>query len=340
MWQFLRDLWRYTVTRAGNPLYQRELTGWAYTQFFAKLRRGCLPLFGLFFIGTASVCVLPTVVNIGGMQDLAQLLVVPYIVIFVFYISGEILLFIAGFLATALTATAISAEVEAQSYRLLRLTPFTPREIVLTKYSAAMYQMRLPLAINFLTRVGSVVAALAYTLIIGAAAALAGLSTNPSPLIPSSPPPTLGPIPFSFVFDSAAVLTTGAVLLAFLIMLFVLEPTLRLAMFAAIGLLASSLSKTRTNGLIAAIFVRGGYAVMAYIAAQSLQFLALPVVTFITLTPNLDTFFTTRPALAAALTLSGISFALALRLLFPIGVTAGTLLLTERRARRLPYNTA
>jgi hypothetical protein len=343
---FLSEMWAFLFRRTGHPVYRRELTGWSYVGVWRGLRRGCLPLLALPILGSVGCCGLMALPSLGSIrvEDLPDIALMLLGGVFV---GGEIVKMLAGLIATALTATAISAEVEANTYGLLRLTPIPPRQIVLAKFGAAVRQLRFPVLAVMLTRalalVGGV-ALLIVTIVMAAGASPSAQTPAPgtTPLAPFPALPkllSLVPTLATSLLAVASVIIVGLMWLAY----YLFQPFLNVMLFAAVGLFGSSLARTRSGGLFAAALLRVGLWMASYIAGQMLSSLAwvgfaMPLL----LMPNsflwLDALATTQPGL---LVVGGAGVA-GVWLLLIVGVELATTILllsfTSQRAGRLPFN--
>lgn len=337
MLQLIKDILNFTLRRPNHPIYQRELEGWSFIRPWRKWQRGCLPIVGIVVFATIGVgCCCGGITGLGIAEDTSDsgflivlISIVAGIIVGV-YLAGEVIRWMAGLLATALSATAISAEIEAQTFALIRLTPIQVREIVLAKLGAIIQQLRLPIIVTTVTRTITVICA---TLTVIGLAVFTRVTTAPgAPLIP--------PIPGSPIINMAAGLG-GLLLLVLWIGYYLLQPILGVMLYSVVGLFASSLSKTRANGLIGAIGMRLGLWVVSYITNQlisnSLSFAAFPLYTIPTLNIWLENVTVNQPG---GLVLIGILFSF-LAWLLVIVIPLATMLiiigLTIRRTRRLPY---
>lgn len=337
MLQLIKDMLNFTLKRPSHPIYQRELEGWSFIRPWRKWQQGCLPIIGVVAFAIISVgCCCGGITGLGIAEDtpdngfLIVLLSIAAGIIFGIYLAGEILRWVAGLLATALSATAISAEIEAQTFALIRLTPIQVREIVLAKLGAVFQQLRLPIIVTMISRIIVVICAI--LTVIGLAVFARVASAPGAPLIP--------PIPGSPIINMAAGLG-GLLLLVLWIVYYLLQPALSVMLYSTVGLFASSLTKTRANGLIGAIGMRLGLWVVSYITNQiisySLSFAAFPLYTIPTINIWLENATVNQPG---GLVLIGILFSfIAWLLIIAIPLAAMLIIigLTIRRTRRLPY---
>lgn len=284
---WLSELLAFLIGKPHHPIYRREMAGWSYIGAWRRARRGCIPLIMILFATTTCLCggscgltLLPTSSQAPG--DWPLILLAVGVGLAVGLAIGEASLrFITGLTATALTATVISSEIEAETFGLLRLTLIPPREIVLAKFGAAMRQIRAPVAALILVRL--VIA------VLGSLFALAmfvfGLweSSTQIPVLPAAPGGGIAAALLSIWYGFAAAIAVAAVI-AWLLY-YVLRPTLDMLLYAAIGMFASSWARTRANGLLAAGAFRlvlwmasyvGGQFVSMLVSLLSLPLMALP----------------------------------------------------------------
>jgi hypothetical protein len=342
MSSFLADAWAFLTARRDHPIYQHELAGWSYLRIWRGLRRGCLPLMGAALAASVLCCGSLSVSLLDNPRTLSEeWLLVPFSALVGLAVSGEIIRWLTGLLATALTSTAISSEVEAETYHLLRATPIPAREIVLAKFSAAFRQFRLPLIVVALTRATFVlgVIALAVILLASEVTASGPSAPAPTPAVPTPAVPLPGPAVAAQAVSVAS--ATLAVLLAAVVWFayYLAAPTLGTLIFAALGMLASSWARTRAGGLIGAAGLRVALWVGSYMTGQFstvfFSLLALPAFALPTTPLWLERVQSLNPAL---LVLAGAVGAIAWVLLLVIaqlGVTLALLYVSARRAERI-----
>jgi hypothetical protein len=335
---FLADLWRLLVAPRQHPIYRREQAGWSYVSAWRRLRRGCLPLIAALFAAATLCC--------GGFCGLtilpqAQLprdwWLIPFAVTVGVMVAEAVLRFATGLIVTALAATVISAEMEAETYGLLRLTPIPPREIVLAKFSGVMRQVRTPLIALIGVRIGIV----GLGIILLAALIVAGVMLGPRLGIGSPPVAPTAPavsVPLALLYGLTAI---GALVTAALLVLYyVIRPVLEALLFAALGMLASSLAKTRASGLISAGALRLGLWMVSYVAGQvvsSLFSIALAPLMAIPLLPVWFQRLISEPAvIILGATLIGLLF-LIIIIAAQLGLILALLNITIARANRLPF---
>jgi hypothetical protein len=280
MLDFIRDVWRFTTGKRDHPIVAHEMEGWSYLQIWRSLRKGCLPLIALLVLGSAGCCGLLSLLSMTSVDEWPIAAGSMFVGI---YIGGELVRWLVGLIATALTATVLSAEVEAQTVGLLRLTPIPMQEIVLAKYGAAVRQFKVPLIVIAVTRF-LLIAGLLLVFILATVAALPDVSTTTASTGPLFPGLSIIDI-LSLVttallpYLAAGLLMLLALLLWFLYFLF--SPVLDVLLFAAVGLLASAWARTRANGLVVGAGLRIGLWSISYVSGQVVStmfsFLALPL---------------------------------------------------------------
>lgn len=266
MSSFLVDVWAFLTNRRDHPVYRHETEGWSYLSLWRKVRRGCLPSTALVLAGPAACCGLLSISLIENPgQPSLEWLIVPFAALTGLFAGGELIRWLTGLLATALTSTVLSSEVEAETYDLLRVTPLPVHEIVLAKFSASFQQFRLPLTTVILTRGVFILGLLALGSLL--------VASNATPLsssLAAPSPPLVSEAELSAASVAASVIVGASALLAGLIwfLYFLAAPVLGTFIYAAIGLLASAWARTRTGGLVGAAGLRAALWVASYIAGQ------------------------------------------------------------------------
>jgi hypothetical protein len=312
--------------RSTHPVYQRELDRWARSRGLRSLRVGSAPLAFLVFAAMGGLCGLTTLDPSATPAE--RLLMWALILLWSLLVGQVFVSFATGLIATALTATVISGEIESETFGLLRVTDVPTGEIVLAKYAATLRQLVAPLAVVVVARLLLIAGGLAT---LDLAVRLQGIDGGLLGLLANLPPELVSPL--SVVLFGLSV----AAWLAF----FAFKPLLTILMFASVGLFASSITRTRINGVIAAVVLRVVLFVARFIADQALTIggqLAIGTsLSLGNLGNTLGTLVVTQPAL-----LVGLGGLLALGgLLVAIGWRGGVTLLliraTVRRAHRLPY---
>ncbi|GAB4475785.1 MAG: hypothetical protein Kow00124_17190 [Anaerolineae bacterium] len=330
----LRDALRFTIGRLEHPMLKRELSGWSYLGLGHTLRRGCLPLILLVMTGSVACCGLSSVGALQSATSPEDSLLAGFFILFGILIGGEIIRFAAGLLATALSATTISAEVEGERLSLLRVTPLPTREIVLAKFGAVIRQLRLPMAAVTVARgVFLVGCAILIPLLIS--------TTDPgTPLIPIATSPMPAGEALTYALDAIFGLVIGVMWLIY----YLAEPFLSTYLFGALGIFASSLSRTRTGGLFAAAGFRFAYAALVYVLSQMFSVVVTLVMTPLMLAtsaaPSLPRWLETllnNPAILTFSLLMGLLIWLGLVIAWQVGSAALLLAWSIRRTDRLPY---
>lgn len=332
----------------GHPVYRREVMGWSYLGFWRRLRRGCVPLMGLIMLAMSCCCgvmIVPAAFEAPDTTPTILFLMLPGILWFGIFSGGEIINLLAGLLATALTSTTISAEVEAETYPLLRLTSITPREIVLAKLGAAFNQLRLPIVTIMASRliavIGGIVLLVFYSIVLSTSPA--GISPGPSPGQPSSltiPIETWATLLLPFLTGVIGLLVAGVI---WLITYALFKPFADILLFLAVGLFASSLARTRSGGLFTAGGMRVALWVIGYVFSQIMSsffsIVMLPMALMSTNTSWFERVLSDRPDLVL---LGGAGITVVIVLVTVAAEFAVTLLLlnvTRNRAERLPFTT-
>lgn len=346
MKQWLADIWRFASGRTSHPVYRRELAGWSYIGLWRSLRRGCAPISALAIAALTLVCsgMCWLIVAPDALETDIQWLI-PIAILVGLFISERVFRFANGLVATVLGATAISAELEADTFALLRLTLIPPREIVAAKFGAVITQIRTPTVILILVRI-LIIAVVIIALVSLVMNAFPQISPTPqpvpSPIAPSLPPaPPVSPLRTGLIV-LLYVIAILMLILAVLLWLFyyVMLPVLEVFLFASLGLFASSLARTRGSGLLTAGGMRLVFWVGSYMAGQffsvSLSFLGLPL----TLLPNIPQWLEpvlSEPAVSLILIALGALVMLAIVVGIQVGLVIGLLSWTSRRASRLPF---
>ncbi len=336
---WLKELLSVLFGKSSNPVYQRELAGWSYLGPWRRLRRGCLPLIMILFAGTTCLCGGSCGLTVGPtLQSPKDWWIVLLVAIAAGILIGETFLrLLTGLTATGLASTAISSEIEAETFSLLRLTPIPPRQIVFAKFSAVIRQIRTPLIILMIVR-GVLILG---TLITVAVLAAAGLLFSGF---------QLGDLTLSLQPNNP--IATGLLLLGYLVVLvivlavillwigyFILQPVLDMMLYSALGLFASSLARTRTNGLVTAGALRvvlwmGSY-VFSQIISTAISLLGVPLLTL----PGIPQWVNGSQIAPGILVAFGVVASIGV-LLFGIAIqlalSLGLLGLTTDRASRLP----
>ena len=349
MMSFLREVWRYQWGAPEDPVFRHETAGWSYMGLWRRLRRGCLPLMALLILATMGCCGLSLFgLTVDAGMDSTRFFVLAIAAFIGLLYAGEMIRWITGLLATALTATSISAEVEADTYGLLRLTPIPARRIVLAKFGAAYRQILLPTLAVIVVRLWALVGLI--SLVVGLAIG-AAQSALPSPA-PSLPGPLPNPIPVAPtdllpVFSGAASVgvAVASIVVALVVWLayIIVEPFLTMMLFASLGMLGSAWSRSRSGGLLVSFGMRVGLGAAGYMLGQLItlffSLLSVPIAAMPTTPIWFERLVTTNPILlivvGAVLAILYVLFLVAAQ----YGISALLLWMASKRAERLPYLT-
>lgn len=291
-----------------------------------SLRVGSAPLAFVIFAAMGCLCGLTT---LDASADPGERLLIWSLILLWSLLVGQAFVSLAtGLIATALTATVISSEIEAETYGLLRVTDVPTREIVLAKYAATLRQLFVPLTVIIVARVLIVVGgAVALDLALRLQGVDGGL---------------VGAI-FAIPAELISAANLSLILLAILgwLAYFILKPTLTLPLFSSVGLFASSISRTRINAIIAAVVLRVVLYIARFIVTQALAIAGQVVIgtslSFGNLTSMLDTLVVARPTVLAGLGGLVTLVALVIAVAWRNGVTLLLIRGTVRRAHKLPY---
>jgi hypothetical protein len=330
MLNLLVDIWAFLTGKREHPLVRHEERGWAYVGVWRKLHKGCLPLVALALGGASCGCGLLTLSNIA-MPD--ELFLVPGAALIGLLIAGELIRWLTGLLATVLAATTISAEIEADTYGLLRLTPLTAREIVLAKLGAAFRQFRVPLIATTLARAAFVVG---MALWVGALLLVESTGTGPPSGVSGTPIPLPAGEVAGLILPGLAVLAAALIWLVY----YLAGPALGVLMYATLGMLASAWSRSRSGGVVLAFGLRVALWMASYVGGQlvsiSLSLLTVPLFALSTTPAWLDRLLSGPPGpamlLLSMLAVGWVAFLTALR----IGIVLLVVAVTIRRAGQLP----
>jgi len=245
---------------------------------------------------------------------------------------------ITGLIVTALSATTISAEIEAETYGLLRLTSIPPHEIVLAKFSATLRQVRAPLLVLIGLRIAIIgLGGLILVALVAAGAVFASSAAASLPLVAARPAPAAA-LSLSLLYAMAIASALAAIVLW--LAYYAVRPVLEALVFAALGTFASSLARTRSGGLLTAGALRIALGMVSYIAGQVVSsFVSLAALPLAAL-PALPLWFQhmiSEPALVIlALGLIGL-LVLIVVLVIQIGLILLLLKSTIAQASRLPF---
>lgn len=266
MMSFISELWAFLRGRKDHPIVAHELGGWSYMKLWRALQRGCLPLMLLALLIPGGGCGLLMLFSLADSASApGDWLLVPAAVLIGILAAGEIIRWLASLLLTAMTSTTLSAEVEAQTLALLRVSPLPATEIVLAKFGAAMRQFRLPALVSMAARA-------VFLLGMALVAALALLDLSGGALTAPRPADLLNlripVVPSVTLINASAALGLLAVAGLSWLAYYVLGPALNLLFFGAVGMFASSLARTRATGLMSAVGVRIGVWMASYVGGQ------------------------------------------------------------------------
>lgn len=329
-------------------MYRREMAGWSYIGVWRSLRRGCLPLTALAIAGPTLVCsglCLLTIIPSAIEDELWSL--IPLALLVGLVAAERLFGFTNSLVVTALSATAISAELEAETYPLLRLTLIPAREIVAAKFGAVVAQVRTPTIALILVRV-LILATIVLFFASSMFSLLRPVGSLGGPVTPQIvAPPAAFELPTADVFKimlfGSFYLTAAAlvILTALLWLLYyLLGPMFEVFLFTSLGLFASSLVRSRGNGLLAAGGMRLVFWMGSYMAGQFFStffsLLMLPL-SLIPVMPHwIQTIFTEPSLMITGLMLAAL-FLLAILISAQMGVVLGLLGLTHGRAKQLPF---
>lgn len=332
MLSLLRDTLAFLTAHETHPVARHEAAGWSAIGFWRRLQRGCLPLTLALILLPAVGCGLFSFILVANPlstpEDMLGMLLFPFMGLLM---GGEIVRWVAGLLASVVAATTISAEVEAQTYGLLRLTSLPVREIVLAKYSSSVRQMRIPIAaaisVRFIAMLG--IAALVIAAVLGS---IPDVSTGTDlALDPTSVWTVLG-----LLATGAAVLSAVLSWLAY----YLVSPISGLLLFAALGMLASAWSRTRSGGVAVAVGMRFVLWMASYVLSQivsvAFSLLGLPLMA-LTGSTLWEGWLAALPPVLLGFGGATIASLWVLGLLaLQVGVTLALLALAINRAERLP----
>jgi hypothetical protein len=307
--------------RPTHPVLRRELAGWKHVTAWRATRKGCLPGILLVFVASGCCCGL----TIVGSEPTEPLLTWGLIVLWALLVGQGLVVWVTGIAGTALTATVLSAEVESETYGLLRITTVPTEEIVLAKFGAAVRQLYIPLLVVMVARV---------CLIAG------GLGLADQALIQESGMGLIGvlvELPLRELgFVAVACAAFGVLVWA---VFFVLQPALLVMMHSAVGLFASSITRTRANGLIAAAGLRVALWVAGYIFGQIASAggtlginaaMSQPM-------PQIERIITYQPGLLVVGAVGATLFYILVTVGWQGALTVGLIEAAAYRARKLPY---
>jgi len=341
----LRDTWKYSLGFPDNPIYRRELTGWTYLGLWRSLRQGCLPIIAIFVMASAGGCGL---LSLTIETDIGFLIGGAIAGVFV---AGEFVRWLTGLIATALTATTISAEVESETFDLLRTTLMTPRQIVLAKFGAALRQVRFAMFLPTLTRAFTMISSIVLIiLLIVREAALSG-PVLPSPTPAPQPLPPSGSLPDMFPLVSAydislvgLLIFLGVLALVAGLFNFLFLPVIRTMLFAAVGMLGSAYARTRAGGLLTGGGIRVGLWAVGYVSGQIISavmsLVAVPLSAIQALPPWMQALLGFSDAAYVVFGLLVVNLWIILTLVGHVGIILLLLNIAAKRTERLAVSTS
>ncbi len=224
-------MWNFFQKVRSNPIYLREQGRWGEpNQYFATLMR-YLPLIIIVVLGVSIFCGSYQLTQLLGIGEaggiLFLLLCLPNIVI-------QVLTWIGIVLAPALTAPSVVEEMDRGSWDILRLTPMSTIEIIVSKFFGSLSRLRIWRALMVLSVLYAVVVGLGTTALGSAASLITGSASG---LTQTTGWQTVG----------VAVLTTAST---------ILRPWLEIGFAGLIGLTLSLWTNSARAALI------GSYAVI------------------------------------------------------------------------------
>ncbi|MBN1311908.1 MAG: hypothetical protein JXB30_10850 [Anaerolineae bacterium] len=343
MSSLLSEIFLFLRGQSDHPIYHREAAGWSYVRAWRGLRRSCLPLMLLIMLSMSCCCgliFLPTAFEDPTITPTVLFLMIPGVLWAGVLVGGEIINLLTGLLATALTATTISAEIEADTYALLRLTPIPPRQIVLAKLGAAFNQIRLPVITIMIARlvaiVGGILLLLFYVTVLGSE--LGGASSTP-PTAPAIPLDVWIPVLVPNIIGIAGLVVAG---LFWLVNYAFIKPLEDILLFLAVGLFASSLARTRSGGLFTAGGIRVAMWMVSYVLSQFVSsFFSLVTIPLALTAAGAPIIFDRLANLSPSLLMLGSAISV-MAIVLVMGVLEFVVILlllkiTQNRAENLPF---
>lgn len=231
-------------TRHDHPVYDLEVRRRVENRALSALRLGCVPS-----ILAASALALSVILATAVMGQITWLYswynvseltsVMLGWAVATLVIIGVAAGAMVNILVIAQTAPTISGEIELQSWRLLRTTTLTLKEIIFAKYAAALRQLRGPLFGLMIVRGAAAITILLFT----ANSVLRGAFYN------------MGASDWADFWGEVQWLPVLITYSAAFIW-FVLQPFVQLLLNGAIGMVASVYSNTRAQSFAAALVGR------------------------------------------------------------------------------------
>jgi hypothetical protein len=308
--------------RLQHPVFRLEARRRTSSRVLETMQRGCLPsMLAAASVVAALILVLPLAP--GFFYSLNEGVFLTLLLLMLGLVTLQAMVgMAANILMVAQAAPLISGEVELQSWGLLRATALSLREIILAKFAAVLYQLR-----ETLLGLAAVRAASLITGLIGL-----GLIIHEA---------------FYYEEESWRRLTRSglwvlpAAALLLVILWYALQPVLNYLMNAALGLLASAMSRSRSRALAFALGAR----LFLWISGAMLNFAALYGLGFILIGNWLQPTYAPieafqgqpEPSFEAGVVVFSLVTLVYVLLLYAwqIGFVAAALAAAERRARRL-----
>jgi len=351
---FIAEMFKFMQGRPDHPVYRREMAGWSYVRMWRGLRQGCLPLILIMVVVTSACCGLMTLVTVTQESVepdwIYRLLLTIGAGVFGAFWIGEVVLQIAGLIATVLTSTSVSAEMEADTFGLVRLTLVSPREIVLAKFGAAVRELRLPVIAVLVTRTLFLVAIPLLLIVAG----IYGISTVAGAPGGSSSPSSPGGAVSSALLPASMLalvplLTTSALGLASLVIAgalglfyYFIQPALDMMLFSAVGVAGSTLARTRASGLFAGFGLRvglwAGACMINQIVSNGISIVLTPALVLPATNNAIGDMLANNPGMLIALYGFAMAAFVLILIIAQFVTTIALLRFAESRASRLPYN--
>jgi hypothetical protein len=231
-------------TRHDHPVYDLEVRRRVENRALSALRLGCVPsilaasaLALSVILATAVLGQITWLVSWYNVSDLTGAMLGWAVATLA--IIGVAAGAMVNILVIAQTAPTVSGEIELQSWRLLRTTTLTLKEIIFAKYAAALRQLRGPLLGLMIVRAAAAITILLFT----ANSVLRGMFYYMDATSWASFWREVQWLPVTLLY-----------IIAFL--WFVLQPLVQLFLNGAIGMVASVYSNTRAQSFAAALVGR------------------------------------------------------------------------------------
>ena len=339
------NIWKFLFKNPRHPILQRERSGWTYLRLWSGLKRGCLPIMALIIVAPACLCGLMVLLAVQD-YSLLSWMGIAMTVLFGVLMGGEVVRMLAGLITTALAATSISAEIESETFALVRLTLVPVDEIILAKFSAAVWQVRSAIIATMVTRTAFMLGSLGIGMIFlmvlawesGTAWLQVALTFIAGMLAIASQLPTLTLI--TIVLSGLLSLAVVLITLAATLLNYLFQPLLEMSLYSSLGVFGSSLSRTRSSGLVTTILLRVGLWVVSYISSQVVGlfiqmslfiFLAIPGVTKL-----INDLFLLNPAILVILVAAIYLAFIGIFFVVQLGLIGILLTFAINRSKRLP----